>query len=92
MKTKPANICGTEVARLRRKDGLTQDELTRRCCAIGWPVARSVLAKIETLGRSVSDRELVVLARALRVSPMKLLKAPTRTKDPHRRPPHHDRP
>lgn len=71
--SKPANICGPAVARLRRKLELTQLELQRRCHAAGWPVARSVLAKVEKQSRSVSDRELVALARALRVNVTKLL-------------------
>lgn len=65
--TKPANICGPAVIRLRRKRGFTQQELQQRCVAVGWPVARSVLAKVETQRRSVSDVELVALAKALRV-------------------------
>jgi transcriptional regulator with XRE-family HTH domain len=71
---KPANICGPVVARLRRKQSLTQVELQQRCNAAGWPVARSVLAKVEKQSRSVSDRELVALARALRVKVSLLLR------------------
>ena len=71
--TKPSNICGPAVARLRRKNGCTQLELRRLCEAAGWPVARSVLAKIENQTRSVSDHELVALAQALGVNVSKLL-------------------
>lgn len=73
--SKPANICGQAVARLRRKLDLTQLELQHRCHVAGWPVARSVLAKVENQTRSVSDRELVTLARALRVNVARLLGA-----------------
>lgn len=69
----PANLCGPAVARLRRRKAVTQEGLRQRCLAAGWDVARSVLAKIEIQTRSVSDRELVALARALDVSPMALL-------------------
>lgn len=69
------NICGPAVARLRRKQDMTQEELRIRCKAAGWAVARSVLAKIEKQRRSVSDRELVALARALRVKVTQLLKS-----------------
>ena len=72
---KPANICGPAVARLRRKMDLTQLELRHRCREAGWPVARSVLAKVENQSRSVTDRELVALARALRVNVARLLGA-----------------
>jgi len=71
--TAPANICGPAVARLRRKRDLTQAELQHLCRAAGWTVARSVLAKVENQTRSVSDRELVALARALRVNVARLL-------------------
>ncbi len=72
MKT-PANLCGPAVARLRRTKGLTQAELQQRCRTAGWPVARSILAKVETRKRSVSDFELVALAAALGVSVARLL-------------------
>ena len=74
--TKLSNICGPAVARLRRKNGFTQHELQRRCDAAGWPVARSVLAKVENQSRSVSDHELVALAHALKVNVIKLLGGP----------------
>jgi len=63
------------VARLRRKQGLTQVELQQRCKTAGWPVARSVLAKVEKQSRSVSDLELVALAKALRVKVSQLLRS-----------------
>lgn len=75
----PRNICGPTVARLRRKEGISQDELRRRCHAANWTVARSVLAKVETQRRAVSDYELVALATALRVTVAKLLRAPRRS-------------
>lgn len=59
---------------------LTQSELQARCRHAGWPVARSVLAKVERQRRSVSDLELVALARALRVDVSRLLGAAARTK------------
>jgi len=76
------NICGPAVARLRRKGGLTQEELQRRCRAAGWTVARSVLAKVETRRRAVSDYELVALAAALRVRVERLLVPIRRKKSP----------
>jgi transcriptional regulator with XRE-family HTH domain len=75
---KPANICGPVVARLRRKQGLTQEELQQRCKVAGWPVARSVLAKVEQQSRSVSDLELVALAKALKVEVGLLLRSHAR--------------
>jgi transcriptional regulator with XRE-family HTH domain len=79
--TKPSNICGPAVARLRREKGFTQHELRRRCAAAGWPVARSGLAKVEGQTRSVGDHELVALAQALGVDVVKLL-GPSRPRKP----------
>ena len=73
--SRPTNICGPVVARLRRKQGLTQAGLQQRCKVAGWPVARSVLAKVEKQSRSVSDFELVALARALKVKVGLLLRS-----------------
>ena len=72
--TTPANLCGPAVARLRRKNDFTQTELRQRCQLAGWNVARSVLAKVENQSRSVSDFELVALARALGVTVSRLLR------------------
>ena len=72
--TTPANLCGPSVARLRRKNDFTQAELRQRCQLAGWNVARSVLAKVENRSRSVSDFELVALARALGVPVPHLLR------------------
>lgn len=72
--TMPANLCGPAVARLRRKNDFTQTELRQRCRLAGWNVARSVLAKVENQSRSVSDFELVALARALGVPVPRLLR------------------
>lgn len=81
----PRNICGPAVARLRRRLELTQSELQARCRLAGWPVARSVLAKVERQSRSVSDLELVTLARALRVNVSRLLGAADRPKQTGKR-------
>jgi len=77
---KPRNICGPAVARIRRRIGISQEELGRRCKAAGWPVARSVLAKVEIQDRSVSDHELVALSLALRVNVTRLLYARRRAR------------
>lgn len=81
----PANLCGPAVARLRRAKGLTQAGLQQRCRTAGWPVARSILAKVETQRRSVSDFELVDLAAALRVRVARLLAEPRAERKSHAR-------
>ena len=64
----PKNIVGTVVRRLRNAAGLSQPKLAAVCQRLGWDVSREVLAQVESRFRYVTDRELVVLARALQVS------------------------
>lgn len=64
----PDNIVGPEIRRLRYQQGLTQDDLAARCSRLGWDLSRSTLAKIEAQVRCVSDAELLILSRALKVA------------------------
>jgi len=41
--------------------------LTARCARAGWDIGESIVAKIEAGFRCVTDRELLRLAKALRV-------------------------
>ena len=79
-----ANLAGPAIARARRQRNLTQGELQKLCRSAGLNMARSVLAKIETRSRSLSDIELVAIARALKVEVSVLLKpaAPKRKSRP----------
>jgi transcriptional regulator with XRE-family HTH domain len=61
------NIVGPQVRRIRCQQGLTQPALTRKCQLIGWDISRETLAKIESRIRGVSDKEVLYLAKALRV-------------------------
>ena len=61
------NIVGPQVRRLRSAADLTQDELAARCFVLGFEIAGGSVSHIETGVRGVSDLELVLLARALRV-------------------------
>jgi transcriptional regulator with XRE-family HTH domain len=63
----PENIVGAKIRKLRYQRGMTQDALAARCGRLGWDVSRGTLAKVEARVRCVSDGELLVLARALRV-------------------------
>ncbi len=69
------NIVGRRVqeARSRFKPPLSQEELAARLQLEGWHISRVTLAKIEAGIRRVADFELVILARALKVSPDWLL-------------------
>lgn len=61
------NIIGKRVRNLRYKQGLTQEMLAARCGRVGWDISRGTLSKIEAQIRCVTDREVTVIAKALRV-------------------------
>ena len=58
---------GPQVGRLRGERGWSQDVLAGHLQRLGWDISRGTLAKIESRVRCVSDRELLLLARALKV-------------------------
>lgn len=62
------------VRRYRKERGLSAEQLSAGCNALGLPISRNMLANFET-GRwsSVSVAELLVIAMALDVAPMALL-------------------
>ena len=61
------NMIGPQVRRLRTSGKLTQDELAARCAVAGFDIGRASVSHIETGLRGVSDLEMVLLAKALRV-------------------------
>lgn len=61
------NIVGPLVRKVRYTAALTQDALATRCNLLGWDISRGTLAKIESGVRCVTDAEVFVLAKALRV-------------------------
>jgi transcriptional regulator with XRE-family HTH domain len=69
------NIVGKQVCRLRKLEGVTQDELAARCWILGFEIGRSTVSHIETGLRGVSDLEMVMLAKALRVPVTELIPA-----------------
>ena len=75
---KPLNITGRRLARLRYAHELSQATLAARLNRLGWDTAtRFVIAKIEGGSRGVADREIALLAKALKISPGELF-APSR--------------
>ena len=66
------NIVGPVVRKLRYQQGITQAMLTARCSHAGWDVGDHTVAKIEAQIRCVTDRELLFLAKALRVQVQEL--------------------
>ena len=65
--TKPQNIVGPQIRKLRYQQGLTQEMFAARCSLLGWDLSRATLSKIEAQLRCVTDAELVILANALKV-------------------------
>ncbi|WP_052466534.1 helix-turn-helix domain-containing protein [Mobilicoccus massiliensis] len=65
---------GAEIARLRKEEGLSQTDLCERCAGFGFPIVRNTVVGLETGRREgITVHELVVIARALSVSPAELL-------------------
>jgi transcriptional regulator with XRE-family HTH domain len=65
--TKPQNIVGPQIRKLRYQRELTQEMFAARCAILGWDLSRGTLSKIEAQLRCVTDSELVILAKALKV-------------------------
>jgi transcriptional regulator with XRE-family HTH domain len=61
------NVIGPQVRKIRESKNLTQEELAARCNVLGWNISRGTLAKIESQVRGVTDFEVVLLAKALKV-------------------------
>lgn len=61
------NITGPQIAKLREKRGMTQQEFAVRCTKLGLKISRGTLAKIEAQVKRVVDSQLVILAKALKV-------------------------
>lgn len=61
------NIVGPTIQRLRNTAEMSQPALAALCQRLGWDMSREILAQIESRRRYVTDWELMVLARALKV-------------------------
>jgi len=61
------NVIGPQIKRLREQNYMTQEELTAQCNLIGWNISRGTLAKIESQVRRVTDSEVKLMAKALKV-------------------------
>ncbi|MEW8029668.1 MAG: helix-turn-helix transcriptional regulator [Candidatus Thiodiazotropha sp.] len=61
------NLIGPKVRELREKQQLTQEALVTQCNLLEWDISRGTLAKIEAQVRRVTDEEVILLAKALRV-------------------------
>jgi 8-oxo-dGTP diphosphatase len=67
-------VIACEIRRYRDAAGMSAQQLADRCAELGAPMHRSVIANLENGRRpSVSVAELLVLARALDVPPLRFL-------------------
>ena len=70
------NVIGPKLRQLRQEQNWTQEALAARCIILGWDISRGTLAKIEAQLRRVTDQEVVILAKALRVKIEKIYSQP----------------
>lgn len=68
------NVIGPRVRRIREAKNLTQEELAARCNLLKWNISRGTLAKIESQVRRLTDEEVALLARALKIEVSELYK------------------
>jgi transcriptional regulator with XRE-family HTH domain len=69
-----ARVVAREVRRYREERGMSAQQLSDACAALGLPIHRSVLANFENGRRSnLNLNELLVIARALGVAPIFLM-------------------
>ena len=64
---KTANVVGLMIRKVRRKLGLTQEQLAAQCQVRGLNLSRGTLAKIEARLRFVKACELFVIAKVLKL-------------------------
>jgi transcriptional regulator with XRE-family HTH domain len=61
------NVVGSQVRKIRNQQDMTQSKLAEKCQLAGWDISREGIAKIESGLRNVFDREILLLAKILRV-------------------------
>lgn len=67
------NIIGSRVRVIRSGKNWTQADLARKCQLKGFDISRAGISQIESFFRRVTDHELVLIARALRVPMSELI-------------------
>ena len=55
------------MAKLRIQQNLSQEDLAGRMAAVKWLASRDIVKRIESGEREVTDKELKLLSKALRV-------------------------
>lgn len=67
------NIIGFKVRSIRMEKGWTQADLARQCQLKGFDISRTGISQIEGAFRKVSDHEMVLISKALRVPVTELI-------------------
>ena len=67
------NAIGPQIQKQRAKLKLTQQDLAARCNLLGFEIGRESVSQIERRARGVSDLEMILLARALRIDIKELI-------------------
>ena len=70
------NVVVPKIRQLRQEKDWTQEALAARCNILDWDISRGTLAKIESQLRRVTDQEVVVFAKALRVDIEQIYRQP----------------
>ena len=60
-------MVGPQVRLLRRQKNLSQKDVAARCTLLGFRIEWDTISKIERQVRGVSDLEMTLIAKALRV-------------------------
>lgn len=67
------NIIGANITRIRLEKCIKQKELLARLQSGGMDITASCLSKIEGQTRMITDKDLIIIAKALGVNPEELL-------------------
>lgn len=62
------NVIGRKIQYIRRKNGITQEQLSARLNVQGIEIDRPMISKIENQSREIVDYEIIGMAKALGVS------------------------
>lgn len=68
------NITGTRIKALRKKMGLTQDQVVAKMQLAGIQIDQKAISRLESGDRVITDYELLILSEILRTSVDQILK------------------
>lgn len=68
------NITGKNIKEIRKRNKITQEDLCARMQVLGFQISRSDISKLENGKRTISDIEIVGLAKALKVDILEIFK------------------